>query len=293
MVYLEKLTLPTEQQELQVVMGEKRTVFNTGYPFKVFPVKELRQVEFAPITIFCGGNGSGKTTLLNILGQKLNAMRHSQFNDSPFFVRYVELCSIRGSRIPGDCQLLTSDDVFDYMLQMRSLNAGIDSHREQMVREYADMRRRVQLEPEYRQLKGLDDYDRWKEVLAASSRHKTQSQFLKERVARNIDLYSNGETAMRYFTERIDRDTVYLLDEPENSLSIAHQKTLAQYLYDAARYFGCQIIMATHSPVLLAIQGARIYDLDSIPVTVKKWTELENVRAYFDFFEAHRNEFMD
>lgn len=34
------------------------------------------------------------------------------------------------------------------------------------------------------------------------------------------------------------------------------------------------------------------YDLDSDPVKTSDWTELENVRRYFDFFEEHRNEFL-
>ena len=45
------------------------------------------------------------------------------------------------------------------------------------------------------------------------------------------------------------------------------------------------------SSFLLALKGARIYDLDESPVDIKKWTELEGVRTYFDFFEKHKDEF--
>lgn len=45
-------------------------------------------------------------------------------------------------------------------------------------------------------------------------------------------------------------------------------------------------MIATHSPFVLAIRGAKIYDLDEEPVDVKRWTELENVRAYYDFLKA-------
>ena len=96
---------------------------------------------------------------------------------------------------------------------------------------------------------------------------------------------------MKYFVDNITENAVYLLDEPENSLSIAFQQELCTFLSDSARHFGCQIIMATHSPVLLSMKDARIYDLDSSPVCTKKWTDLENVRRYFDFFESHRSEF--
>ena len=39
------------------------------------------------------------------------------------------------------------------------------------------------------------------------------------------------------------------------------------------------------------MKGAKIYDMDEEPVDVKKWTELPNVRAYFDFFMKHEGEF--
>ena len=54
---------------------------------------------------------------------------------------------------------------------------------------------------------------------------------------------------------------------------------------------GCQFVIATHSPFVLAIRGAKIYDLDADPVDVKKWTELPNVRVYYDFFANHRAAF--
>ena len=50
-------------------------------------------------------------------------------------------------------------------------------------------------------------------------------------------------------------------------------------------------MIATHSPFLLSMRGAKIYDMDEEPVDVKRWTELENVRAYFEFFKKHEDEF--
>ena len=75
-----------------------------------------------------------------------------------------------------------------------------------------------------------------------------------------------------------------MLDEPENSLSPGKQQELVKFLEDSARFFGCQFVIATHSPFLLAIRGAKIYDLDEDPVDVKRWTELSNVREYYEFF---------
>ena len=108
---------------------------------------------------------------------------------------------------------------------------------------------------------------------------------------RNVDMFSNGESAIKYFVDHITENALYLLDEPENSLSIALQQELSTYISASAQHFGCQFILSTHSPVLLAMEDAVIYDLDTCPVETRNWTELENVRRYFDFFEDHRAEF--
>lgn len=93
------------------------------------------------------------------------------------------------------------------------------------------------------------------------------------------------------FSEKIGENGLYLLDEPENSLSPERQQELLRFLEDSARFFGCQFIIATHSPFLLSIRGAKIYDMDEEPVDVKHWTELSNVRAYYEFFKQHEREF--
>lgn len=282
-MYLRTLTLQTDNQETAFLLSQKRTCYNGVYPYKIFPKKELETVTFAPITIFYGGNGSGKTTLLNIVAQLTGVTRHSAFNSSAFFQEYVGGCSFTASEIPQGSQILTSDDVSDYLLNIRYLNDGIDLRRNELFNEYLDRKY------SHHQIKSLADYDDWKESYDAKS--TTQSKFVKNRLMRNVDMQSNGETAMRYYVERIDENALYLIDEPENSLSATLQQELADYIMKSARFFGCQFVVATHSPFFLAIPGAKIYNLDLVPVEECKWTELENVRAYFDFFKSHENDF--
>ena len=64
-----------------------------------------------------------------------------------------------------------------------------------------------------------------------------------------------------------------------------------KFVADSARFWNCQFVIATHSPFLLSMNGARIYDFDEDPVDVKRWTQLENVRMYYDFFTDHKGEF--
>lgn len=283
--YLEKLTLLSDAAEINFITNLKRTCYNNVYPYKIFPDKGLEEIEFAPITIFYGGNGSGKTTLLNIIAEKTRVCRHAAFSGSAFFDNYVNGCSIEGRRIPTNSEILTSDDVFDYLLDVRNLNNGIDLKREELFQDYFDKKSGSL------QLKSLADYEEWLETYEA--RRKTQSQFVRERLMSNVNMQSNGESAMKYFVEHIQENALYLLDEPENSLSIAYQQELCGFIADSARFYGCQFIMSTHSPVLLSMKDALIYDLDSYPVETRNWTELENVRRYFEFFEEHREEFLE
>ena len=281
--YIDRLSLLPDAAEDHFLISLKKTCYNGVYPYKIFPNKGLTKVELAPLTIFYGGNGSGKTTLLNIIAEKSGVTRHSAFNGSAFFSQYVRGCRLSGKKIPENSQILTSDDVFDYVLNIRNLNDGIDVRREELFDEYLDRKYASH------RFTGMADYDNWKESYDA--KRKSQSQFVKDRLMRNVNMFSNGESAMKYFTDRITDNALYLLDEPENSLSISLQQDLCDYLSASAKHFGCQFILATHSPILLSIPDAMIYDLDSYPVQTKKWTELENVRKYFEFFEQHRQEF--
>ena len=80
-------------------------------------------------------------------------------------------------------------------------------------------------------------------------------------------------------------------DEPENSLSAENQIKLKKFIEDSTRFYNCQFIISTHSPFLLNLLEAKIYDLDSNPVETKKWTELNNVKIYHEFFKEHESEF--
>jgi len=186
--------------------------------------------------------------------------------------------------IPESSRIITSDDVFDYMLNIRNLNEGIDWKREKLFDEYLDAK--------YSnfQMKSMEDYEQLKKV--NNARRKTQSRFVRGELIDNVREYSNGESAFFYFTEKIGENGLYLLDEPENSLSPKLQIELMGFLEDSARFFGCQFIISTHSPFLLSMKGARIYNLDENPVTIKRWTELENVRTYYEFFKTHGKEFL-
>ena len=73
----------------------------------------------------------------------------------------------------------------------------------------------------------------------------------------NIPSGSNGENSFRFFLEKIRAGALYLLDEPEDSLSAKWQVKLAELLEGMARFEKCQFVIATHSPFYSAYKVRR------------------------------------
>lgn len=283
-MYLSSFRFANELKEELFLNDIRRTCYESFYPFGVLSSHHLGQLDFEPITILYGDNGSGKSTALNIICEKLNLQRDTLYNRSNFYEDYLRLCDYETEiPIPKESRMITSDDVFDFMLNLRCINNGIDTKREELLDDYLDMK--------YSKftIKSLDDYETLKKVNLARS--KTQSEYVRRNVMGNVREHSNGESAFIYFNDKIKENALYLLDEPENSLSAEKQLELQKFLYDSARFFCCQFIIATHSPFLLSMKGAKIYDFDEDIVDIKKWTELSNVRSYYGFFMDHRREF--
>ena len=284
MIYLNSFKFVDEVREYNFILDEKRTCYDSFYPFKIFSKNQFKRIDFNTITILYGGNGSGKSTALNIIVEKTNINRDSIYNKSNFYNDYVNMCEIDIEyEIPAKSRIITSDDVFDYMLNVRNINEGIDNKREKIFEEYLDNKYSKF------QMKSIEDLHILRKVNEARS--KTQSKYVRHNLIDNVREYSNGENAFRYFISNIEENGLYILDEPENSLSPKRQIELVKFIEDHARYLNCQFIIATHSPFMLSIRGAKIYDLDENPVDIKRWTELENVREYYDFFKEHENEF--
>ncbi len=257
------------------------------YPFKLFPQKELQRLDFAPLTLLYGGNGSGKSTVLNVIAQKLALERDAPFNNTPFMEDYLRFCHAEwcfSNRAPSGSRIITSDDVFDFLLQLRAINDGVELRRQELFSEYIRERK----EP-MRPLRSLSEFDAFRRQNEA--KRKTKSAYVGKRMPKELDGHSNGESAFSYFTQRITENALFLLDEPENSLSAALQTELAGFLADSVRFYNCQFIISTHSPFLLSMKDAKIYDLDAAPVVPRDWSELENMQLYHRLFTERAVDF--
>ena len=258
----------------------------SGYPFHIFLEKQFFNIEFEPVTIFYGDNGSGKSTLLNIITETINKekqmiKRKKLLVKSEYFDTYIEKCKYYlENTIPMESKIILSEDIFENILSKRIENQKKNEGRKELEKQY------MQYKYNPVNYSSLEDLS-----ISVETRNKTQSKFIKSRIEENSKEFSNGQTSLEFFDKELKENGLYLLDEPENSLSPKFQIELIQLLLELSRFFKCQFIIATHSPFLLSIPDAKIYDLDSIPVTPKKWYELENMKIYYNFFKENKDKF--
>jgi predicted ATPase len=97
--------------------------------------------------------------------------------------------------------------------------------------------------------------------------------------------HSHGEGFFRFFEERCQRQGIFIFDEPESALSPARQMEFLKLMRRMETLGICQIIMATHSPMLMAYPNARLLRLTKYglePVTVKQTDHYKVMREFCD-----------
>jgi predicted ATPase len=122
------------------------------------------------------------------------------------------------------------------------------------------------------------DYAR---ALATSPFHKELGE-LRRRYGDGIDTRSHGESFIQFFRDRFVPGGTYFLDEPEAPLSPSRQLGFLALLKEVVAADG-QVIMATHSPILLAAPGATIWSFDHEPIRRVNYEDLEHVTLTRDF----------
>ena len=250
------------------------------YPYNVFSGMEERVLLFRPITILYGGNASGKSTMLNIMANKLKIEGQeyascNRFGSCSYFERFIGECSYypgededgRTVPIPKESRYIKSEDILYEIKKIQQEQVLEDGYIYEHIRRGMPKEQRENMKNSWQTRKALENMI-----------------FCQEK-------YSNGETTLQMLEDYLEPDALYLLDEPEVSLSPANQVALAERLNEMARFLRCQFVIATHSPFLLGTLNARIYDLDSGELEERQWQQLANVRYFYEFFKKHKDEF--
>lgn len=297
MIYLDSFRFPTLEREdefLSNYYSYNSYGPQSHYPFEVLSLKGLRSLDFSEITVLYGGNGSRKSTALNVIANKLKLSRASAYNKGDLQNEYLKMCSyVKGElddleELRDKATFMSSDDIFRYMLDNRKKNESIRKRTDSTLFDYFQLKKTTSI-PRHFNFETGEGLDKLEEIRHA--RKMSPSEYLKEKIGEMTVLFSNGETGFMKFIESIVPDRLYILDEPENSLSCELQMKLAQYIEESSRYLGCQFIIATHSPFLLALENAKIYNLDGNPATVSCFGDLPNMKLFYNLFKEHEEEF--
>lgn len=94
---------------------------------------------------------------------------------------------------------------------------------------------------------------------------------------------SHGQSLMSFFQNRFGIKGLYLLDEPETALSPKTQLLFLKLLHETAQTGNAQFIIATHSPILLALPDADIYSFDGPALRTIPYEETDYFRIYREF----------
>ena len=104
---------------------------------------------------------------------------------------------------------------------------------------------------------------------------------------------SHGESFLSLLKHRFTRKGFYLIDEPEAALSPSRQMSLLVLLHDLLKNNNdIQFIIATHSPIVLALPGAQILSFDGGIIREVGYEETLPFQIYRRFF-GEREKFME
>ena len=248
---------------------------NKQYPFSVPVIKNLDQLDLNhDIIIFIGENGSGKSTLLEIIALKLKLIRISMdlnYSDLEFSDLKVALkdFAIEYSLKPKGF-FFRSEDFLSYIRFLNNAKAEAEGELKRIAVEYQDK-------------------SAYAKALA-SMPHKRTLNDIENLYQRNLHEQSHGESYLDFFKSRLRPQSLYLLDEAEVPLSFQNQLTLMALIKNAVDD-GCQFIISTHSPVLMAFPGACIYDFNNEIIKEVKYEDIEAVNQLRNFLNDSKRYF--
>ncbi|PYE51823.1 AAA family ATPase [Deinococcus yavapaiensis] len=234
-----------------------------GFPFSLSFVRDALDVSLTrPVTLLVGENGSGKSTFLEALARatELPTAGAHEAGDDPTLHAAVQLepyLRLSWSRRTRRGLFLRAEDYFGFVRRAdRMLSEAQENVRRIEAAEGSKSRRAFP----YRRAIG--------ELTAL--------------YGPGLDARSHGESFLAFFQARLTPGGLHLIDEPEAAMSPSRQLAFMSLVKDLVRA-EAQFIIATHSPMLLALPAAQILLFDASGVREAVYEELEHVRLMREF----------
>ena len=236
------------------------TARKNPFPFNIPAVQFAHDVALSDkVSIFIGDNGCGKSTLLETLALKLNL---------PLIGGFIKL------RAGFDAARLLQP--FTEIEYRRQTNKGFFFRAE----DFSDFVNSVENEhrkiaEDLRELKGNVDDSIIKEM--RENMNYSLNRMRKD-YGENMQAFSHGEAYLKILQTRIGDKGIYILDEPEAALSPLKQLSLIFFIREVLKNRNTQFIISTHSPILMGIPGAMIYEINEDGMSHVAYQETEHYR---------------
>ena len=224
-------------------------------------MRDLGTIDFpTPVTFLVGENGSGKSTRLEGLAAGMTAVaagrrdlaRDPSLAPARAFAAGFRFIRRRHARTR---MFLRAEDVFGFTQR-------IGEDMENLASDAAELGTSIR-----------GDYGRRLAIGAIAG----QRGALARDYGENPDGRSHGETFLAVLRRRLVPNGLYFLDEPEAPLSPTRILALMALIAERVAS-GCQFIIATHSPILLAQPDATILLAENGQLQTSTWNNLEHVR---------------
>jgi predicted ATPase len=237
--------------DISIPSGNKDT-----FPFSLPAFQNFQGLGFeSPITVFVGENGSGKSTLLKALAIKLNlpAIGSSDLESDETLSEIKEFGESIKTKWNNKAYrgfFFRAEDYFGFVKRLKNLD-------QELKGDIVDFEKRLSGT-------GLK--------LAVGAVHGQKEALLRK--YGDLTQVSHGEGFLKVLQGRLQPEGIYLIDEPEAALSPQRQLALFSLIKNLAENNACQFIIATHSPILMTLPNATIFQFsDSIQKVSYEETE--------------------
>ena len=255
MPFIESFSIETEKQN--------------PFPFNIPAVKFAKDIELnAGVSIFIGDNGCGKSSLLEALAYKINlpliggfikANNRTGFDAAESLQSYLK---INWKRQTAKGFFFRAEDFSDFINSVETEKNKING--------------------DLSELKGVVDdsiIDRMSESMNYNLRE------MRKNYGANMQAFSHGEAYLKILETRIGDKGIFLLDEPEAALSPLKQLSLIALILEILKTKNTQFIIATHSPILMGIPGALIYEIQEDSMQAVNYKDCDHYRITKTFLD--------
>ena len=223
------------------------------YPFCAPSLQCRQELRFnGSVSFFIGENGSGKSTLIEAIARRcgLHIWAEPKRGVAPPAARRP------AAPLPAAPKQGRLSDYLHVSLARGPVRGGVFSA--ETFREWAEF---------------LDDVS------------ETDPGHAKYHGGAELTKRSHGEGLLAYFRSRYQIPGLYLLDEPEAALSPASQVDMLRLLAEYRRRGHAQFIIATHSPILMALPEAQVFSFGTSNIEETSYEHTEHYRLYRDFMK--------